>query len=429
MFENAMKLEKEMKKQNSYNDIRNQNKWKNNELSKDSLKATIRQKQSAVKYLYYLLINEDKDKDINYKKYTTSEEKRDDTKKKAINEISPVAKKYIKKAKTKINEMNKSTLEIAKLNYLYFLNKPKVCDVDEKNRTLKNRVNNSCINIHKKNIFKNLNDKSLMRNFEYINNNFHKQFNDAFNKYNPIAHLNNMKLLLEAVPSFYDDISKVKEEVKNDIDFKMDKEKFKNKYENIKKKQEFLPINNKQKLKNNNRKNNIKISLCLPKIKIKAKEEMKKCNPLDYINKFRKNKAPDFKKLKINKIEELNKFIQISDNINDLIKKDTIENKIEKFVDHYNLAKYEKNPNKDYSTIDLKKIDYFQNEKSLIEEKLKKIYLNKYFNSTNEKENKLFNKYKSQIKEFTKKNENNRNSHLNEFDIYLSSKNISISDN
>ena len=54
MFENAMNLGKVMKKQNSYDDIRNPNKWKNNESDTDSLKATIRQKQSAVKYLYYL---------------------------------------------------------------------------------------------------------------------------------------------------------------------------------------------------------------------------------------------------------------------------------------------------------------------------------------------------------------------------------------
>ena len=428
MLDGAIKFDKKLRKHNSFSDFRNMSKWKINESNIDSINLAIKKKQSTVKFLYHILLNENNDKDNN-KKYNSSEEKKDLKKKQKVDEMSPLAQKFLKKANNKINEMNKSTLEIAQLNYLFYLNKPKVCDDYVKNRKMNKRTK-SCVNIREKNLFDNLNSKSLIRNFVYINNNFHKQINDAFMKYNPIAHLNNMKLLLEAVPSFCDDISRVKEEVKNDIDFKTDKEKYKNKYENYLKKQSFLSINKSKQpvLKNSKSKSDINKSVSLPKLKLRMKEEHQKNMPLEFINKLRKNKGNDFKKMKKTKIEEMNKFIEVSDNINNLITKNVIEDKIEKCVDNYNSIKYDKDIGKDNSTLDLKKIDYFKKEKSIIEDNFKKIFLNKYFNVADEKEIRLLNKYQSEMRDFAIKNENNRNNNLNEFDNYLLKKNVSISD-
>ena len=429
MFENSIKSDKKLKRQYSYNDIVNKNWKKNNDVKVDIIKR-IKNMQSKVKFSYCQLLDENNVRDFYYKTLnTSSEEKRRKKKKKTIDNISPLAKRFIKKTNNKINKVNQSTLDIVKLNYLYYLNKPqknvsKSCD--EKSRNKFNRVKSSIDNTNEDNLLKKLNSKSLIKNFVYINNNFHKQINNAFMKYNPTSHLNNMKILLEAVPSFHEDISRVKDEVENDINFKCDKYKFKKKYLNYKNKQNLLSVNQPNLKNEPNLKKNANKIVSLPKIRMN--DENKKVNiHLFFINKLKKNRGQDFKKLKQNKISEINRLISISGNINNLIEKDAIENKIKKYIEDYNIVKYnaEINKNNDFK-IDLNKIDYFRKEKSTIDKKLESFYLNKYFNSIDKQENNLFNKLNSELDVFTNKNINNRDSSLNELDNFLIQNEINI---
>ena len=448
MLEKERKLnEVKLKSLNSYNNILNTNKnWKkNSENNMISIISKIKYMQSKLKHSCNQLLDESFDKHRKYKTLITlSEEKSNNTKKKTIDRISPLAKRMLKKANCKINEVNQSALDIAKLNYLYYLNKPsnsvinKSCD--EKSRNNKSRIQTGFDKNKKdKNIFNNFNNdsfknesdiikkirnKSLVKNFVYINNNYHKQLNSAFMKYNPTAHLNNMKILLQAVPNFHEDISREKKEIENDIDFKNDKFKFKKKYLNYLNKQNPLSLNRpKVIIKPPKFTKNINKSVSLPKIskKEEKKKEEKKINiPMVFINKLKKNKIEDFQKFKQNKISELNKLISISDNINNLIGESTIDTKIKKFINDYNLVKFKSEKNKiiDFK-FKLNNIDYFKPEKTLIDEKLKSFYLKKYFNSINKKEKNLIKNLNSELDIFTNKNINNRDVSLKELDSFL----------
>ena len=454
MLEKETKLNKEkLRRLNSYNNILNTNKnWnKNNEMNMASIISRIKYMQSKLKHSCNQLLDESIDKHNNYKTLITlSEEKNNNNKKKTIDKISPLAKRLLKKANCKINEVSQSALDIAKLNYLYYLNKPsnsiinKSCD--EKSRNNKNTIQTGLDNdIKDKNIFNSINNsfrnesdiikkirnKSLLKNFVYINNNYHKQLNSAFMKYNPTAHLNNMKILLQAVPNFHEDIAREKKEVENDIDFKNDRFKFKKKYLNYLNKQNLLSLNRaKVIIKSPKFKKNINKSVSLPKIRKKEEEkkEEKKINiPMVFINKLKKNKLEDFQKFKQNKINELNNLISISDNINNLIGRSTIDNKITKFISDYNLVKYKSEKNKlNDGKIKLNNIDYFKPEKSLIDEKLKSFYLKKYFNSIDRKEKNLFKNLNSELDIFINKNIINREVSLNELDSFLLKNDINI---
>ena len=427
MLEKGIKLEKKVKRQIScYNIINTSKIWKKiNESNMDSIINKIKNMQSKVNYSYHQLLNDNNNKD-SYNKIlnNSSEEIRDDKKKKTIDKISPIAKKFLQKAKNNINDLNKSTLEIVKLNYLYYLNKPtnnlnKSCD--GKSTKKMNRAK-SYINKNENNLLKNLNNKSLIKNFEYINNSYHKQMNNAFMKYKPTSHLNNMKILLEAVPSFREDILKVKDEVENDIKFKCDKYKFKNKYLNYMTKRTLLSLNKpklKDTFKSKNNKN-INEKICLPKIKLDDKNN-KLSLPLLFINKLKRKKGQNFTILKQNKINEINKLISISGYINDLIEKDAIENKMKKYIEDYNNIKYVPE-----NKIDLNKIDYFRNEKNTIDKKLESFYLNKYFNTIDQKEKNLYTKLNLELDSFTNRNLTNRDISLNELDSFLSKNDVNL---
>ena len=431
--------DKKVKKYSIYSDILNitKNLKKDNDMNTETIINRIKYMQNKVQNSCEQLfdeINEKKNRSL----ITFSEEKNKNNKKKIINKISPFVKKLLKKANNKIDQINQSTLDIAKLNYLYYLNKPsnnvgsKSCadksrDKDIKIRNIvddnKNKSIKDYTSKNESDIIKKIRNKSLVKNFVYINNNYHKQLHSAFMKYNPTTHLNNMKILLEAIPSFQDDISREKKEVESDINFKNDKFKFKKKY---------LNYVNRGNLFSLNKSKNINKSLSLPKIKIK--EETKKNNdfkklniPLMFINNLKKKKNDDFQKYKENKINELNKLVSISDKINNLIGKSTIDNKIKKFINDYNLVKYEAERKKSDSVdIDLNKIDYFKSEKQLIDNKLKSFYIKKYFNTIDKKEKNLYNQLHSELDIFTNNNISNKNISLNELDNYLVKNNIDV---
>ena len=458
MNENEIKFNKNKEtkfpKQKSYNDIFNikHNLKDDNEINMAGIIKRIKLMQSKLKYSYEKLSNESNDRYKKHKSLMTLEESNVNDKKKRNDDISPFAKMLLKKASTKIKEVNESALNIAKLNYLYYLYKPSNSlnnkNTDEEIKNKKDRIK-SCIVIKNRNkstlennndntiknendLIKKINNKSLLKNFDYINNNCHKQLNSAFMKYNPTAHLNNMKILIESVPSFHEDILREKKDIENDIDYLNDKFKYRKKYLHYLNKQELLSINKPKFIIKPIMNKNMKKSISLPKIKIKKeqnKENKKLKIPKIFINRIKNSKEDDFQKFKDNKINEMNKLISISGEIDNLIEKDNIDKKIKLFMNDYNLVKYEaETKHNNDCDIDLNKIDYFKSEKSIIDKKLKSFYLKKYFNSIDKKEKKLYNKLNSELDIFTNNNINNRDNSLNEFDSFLLKNKVNILD-
>ena len=119
--------------------------------------------------------------------------------------------------------------------------------------------------------------------------------------------------------------------------------------------------------------------------------------------------------------------MSITSEINNLINDGTIDKKIKKFVNDYNLVKYEaENKRHDNVKINLSNIDYFKPEKSAVDKKLESFYIKKYFNSVEKKEKNLINKLHSELQFYNNQNLDNRDESLNELDSFLFKNNINI---
>ena len=130
--------------------------------------------------------------------------------------ISPTVRKILSLANTNITEMKSKTEQIMKKNGIYlehFLNKNKTyCQ-----KASGTNDNNSLPPIE--------NTNKLIRNFDYINDNFRRQLNKAFLLYNPYIHLENLYFLQHADPSIKEDINRVRNNVNENVkeikDFKL----------------------------------------------------------------------------------------------------------------------------------------------------------------------------------------------------------------
>jgi len=429
-MDNQLNKEKSLTKQYSYDMLHAKKNWKKSDDSNNMIGIIrkIRNMQSKVRYSYNQLLEEKKDNDMDYRALITlSEEKNNNYNKRTKDNLSPLAQKLLKKANNSIDKVKESTVQIAKLNYLFYANRPtnKITSSVSvgnkiKNKNKKNKYQNSELTKKTESeLIQKLRDKSLVKNFVYINNDYHKQLHSAFMKYNPTAHLNNMKILLDAVPSFHEDISRELKEVENDINFKCDKFKFKKKFVNYLNKQTLFSYNRPKIQMSPGNKKLLRKSVSQPKIRI-TKEDKKSDLPLIFINKLKKSKGEEFRRYKQTQIAELKKLITISSDIKNMIGKDTIDQKIKNFVKDYDLLKYEHEISKRKSiNVNFNKIDYFKSEKASIDDKLKSFYLKKYFNSVDTKESHLLNKLRSELNLFNNKNNSNRDVSLNELDNFL----------
>ena len=126
-----------------------------------------------------------------------------------VHMISPTARKILSFANSNITEMKSKTEQIMKKNGIYlehFLNKnktyyQKASDNDNDNKSLPPIENQN----------------KLIRNFDYVNDNFRRQLNKAFLLYNPYIHLENLYFLQHADPSIKEDINRVRHNVNEDV--------------------------------------------------------------------------------------------------------------------------------------------------------------------------------------------------------------------
>ena len=224
-------------------------------------------------------------------------------------------------------------------------------------------------------------------------------------KFNPYFHLENLHMLEKSVPFIQKDISTLKKEIEEDIKDITDIHKLKKRYEKIK--------NNKYKSKSNE--NILKKTDSSPR---KKKVKYIKQN-LKFLKEVKK--TPKKKSLyKDDKIEEINKILNCTDSIKNIIDDDYINENIEKYINDYSKSKYN-NENKFFVNN-----DYFSEKNKEILNNFKELYSFRLKKTINEKEKRTLNLINRENEYFSKKVMGIKNSLLNEFDSYLEKNEINL---
>jgi hypothetical protein len=259
-----------------------------------------------------------------------------------MEEVSPKAKTILLKIGKNIKKMKQSIADITKMNGLYLEEKAKKTFNQKSKkdiRKIKLRRSSSEIiqgNRTFNNNFDYLNNKKenkkedYVKNFVYVNDNYRKQLNFAFLKYNPISHLDNLKILVQAEPSIRKDIIKINQEVEEDIKWKCDKYHFLKKYLNLLARNERSRSIQKMQESKNNIKNQSSKDNILPNInnnnnKNKATIKTQKSVSSIYkqVNLLEKLNKKEMQKINAQKEqtqEEINYMLNASKEINNFLK-------------------------------------------------------------------------------------------------------------
>ena len=353
---------------------------------------------------------------------------------KSMEHISPNVKTIITKIGRNYGKIRNSITNISKTNGLYLRqNAIKALDnlnSEEKNQNMEKIIEDDKYNINyyktqrnKKFILNDVNalERKSFNNFLYSNASYRKQLNFAFLKYNPNKHLENLKLLVQTEPLIRKDVNIIKKEVDEDIKWRCDKHHFRKKYEILKKRfkrSNSVQADPKLQLDNQNKKIlpnlNTKETVKIMKILTPSFSDKKIFNIYDI-----KKKEEDSKIIihKEKKLEELKNILKASSGINELIKDNNINKKIDMFKTNYDikvkLSEYYDDNNKN-----LLETDYFYEEKKNIINKLGNIYEFKISNNLKEKEkeNKLKGKIINDNDAFNLKLIEEKNDAINDID-------------
>ena len=349
--------------------------------------------------------------------------------------ISPNSKTLIAKIKKNVKKISNSILDITRMNGLFlgqttrktfntyrtdknkkslkkinfktenFLLENLNKDGNELNQEQKDKKKNNKMQRIKK--FTTLNDTNkkkreieiikdrYVKNFAFVNDNYRRQFNFAFLKYNPTKHLEDLKFLVETEPLIGKDIIRIKKDVEDDIKFRCDKNHFRKKYEYIKKRfQRSSSVETNPKTQFHTFKNGLLPSLKDKKFNQTIKVSTPSFSKKSVINSHEIKKYDEESKLsklvfpKEEKIEELKHMLMASTGINTLIQKENIDNKIDMYRTKYE-EKVKLNELYDIKNINLLEKDYFEEEKKNIINQLGDIYQFQMDKNLKEKENKL----------------------------------------
>ena len=367
---------------------------------------------------------------------------------KLMEEVSKKSKIILLKIGKHVKKIKQSMTDITKMNGLYLDEKAKKNYDNKKGIITKLRKNNSTEDINKNKTFtdnlnkfknnlnysdnedENNNDKfnqnkrtkkeNYVKNFVYVNDNYRKQLNFAFLKYNPQAHLENLKILVQADPSIRKDISKIKEEIEEDIKWKCDKHHFKKKYLH------FLAKNHrdgsvparKSKKSNNN--------LSLPNInkkKLKLEKSIskvfKQVSLNDILNKKEEKKINQQKELTK---EQIHHMLIASKEIDNLLQNENINDKIDLFKTDYAKLMYYPRINDSNSTVkenNLLEKDYFVDDKKKVVEKIGDVFAFRMNKNINEKERLYKGRINNENERFKKRVVEEKQSALDEFNSYI----------
>ena len=134
-------------------------------------------------------------------------------------DVSPPMRKLLIKMNKEITTIKESTDQIAKMNEVYL---DKYIYNNKSNEFNKSQSQKDLCVTNKQG--------KLVRNFSYINNTYRKQLNQAFMKFNPLLHLDNLKVLSKVDPEINKDINQMKSTIDHDLDEITDKYYYKKRY-------------------------------------------------------------------------------------------------------------------------------------------------------------------------------------------------------
>ena len=399
--------------------------------------------------------------------------------------LSKNVQKMLKKISKNVNQIKSSIIDITKMNGLYLEDRAKktffrthqanngLLSLNNKNNSeldinrmkaikkMNFRKTQSDLNINgnknsKQNLEKSDNNKDkekkeddYTKNFVYVNDNYRRQLNFAFLKYNADQHLENIKFLVQADPSIRDDINNIIQEVQNDIEWKCDKKHFAKKYLNLKERYERIRnirlLNEKEKEKENQKEKkgeieNLKENL-LPKIKnnknLKNKTNTKTFRQKSLGNIYHKlNYGIKFNKKELNKLnaqkeqtkEEINHMLIASKEIDNFIQDENINNKIDMFKTDYARQMYgfyQQNDSNNSKNNVLEK-DYFLEQKENIVNKIGNVFSFKMDKTVNEQEKMFKGKIYDEAKKFRKRIVDGKKNALDEFNGYITTYQIKL---
>ena len=441
------------------------------------------------RYMKYMvdLLNEETFKDRRKKNlYNIFKNENDNVSSSRIEEhLSDNVKKMLKKIGKNVNHIKKSIIDITKMNGLYLEEKAKKTffrthqfnkgslSINNKNNSaldLKKRKTQSNINIRgnnnissiiensKKNDKNNENEKKqnkndrnekekendYTKNFVYVNDNYRRQLNFAFLKYNPEQHLENIKFLVQVDPSVRDDITNIIQEVQNDIEWKCDKKHFAKKYLNLKEKYERIRniklLNEKEKeiqrLKDDLKdKKNILPNIRNNNFKKKVGSKIYKqrslgsiFNKLNYGMKYNKKELSKLNAQKEQTKEEINHMLIASKEIDNFIQDENISNKIDMFKTDYarQMYGYYQSNETNNSKNNLLEKDYFLEQKENIVNKIGNVLSFQMDKNVNEQEKMFKGKIYDEAKKFRKRIVDGKKNALDEFNGYITTYQIKL---
>ena len=382
-----------------------------------------------------------------------------------VDGVSPYAKTILLKIGKHIKRMKKSISDITKMNGLYLEqnarntfqleNKQKNEDTPKLNfknihldSILKNDTNNRTYLNNNTNLKNYLSDddddkseerhkkEDYVKNFMYVNDNYRKQLNFAFLKYNPISHLENLKILIQADPSIRKDISKIKEEVEEDIKWKCDKFHFRKKYLNFISKYPRSNSVQPPKIALSPKPLKPKNKNILPNIKKNSQREKKIISPqyskgktINFFDKLRSRENLKYTNQKEQKIEEMNQMLNATSQINNLIKDENINNKINLYKTDYAQKMYY--TNRDNSKINKSLInkDYFLEDKKKVVDEIGNAYCFQISRNAKEKEKQLKGKIINENNKIHKRIVDGKKSIMEEIYAYIENNQVKTGKN
>ena len=463
--------------ENQYNDIKI---WRQNQnTSSDGIIQKIKSYKRLVKDSLKNITGEENE-DINKIKEITKKKNilKDSNSSKNLDRVSENAKKILNNINKHIRKIKESNEDITALNALYLdntifdnrINKNK----NNKNKISQNNSLNKIGNLQDVNLIsddnynKAIEKKDGRNNFVYVNNNYRRQLDKSFMKFNPLVYLNNLKVLLQVSPSVKEDVKKTKNDIEEDIKWLCDKNKYRKKFYaymaknnrsrsvetnnySIYKSNDNINFNRKKKLIINTNINSNNVSqgeiarstkniankpkfVILPKIIRESKSPKGLSIGKNIFEKLKKKELQKSISIKDQKIDEYNQMCDITKEIDGFIGKQNINEKVDKFIYDYKLHNYFKNLRDNENkaniniNINIKKKDYYIEQKSKINDMLGNLYINKIQKRVKEKEQFYGDKIKRDKNDYFLKIDNELQKSLNEFDNNIILNQINLND-
>ena len=385
--------------------------------------------------------------------------------------LSKHVKKMLEKIGKNVNHIKKSILDITKMNGLYLEDKAKktffrthhinngsftknnsAIEINRKmipkklslkkneNENDINKEGNQTFSINQEDKNEKVNKKDdYAKNFVYVNDNYRRQLNFAFLKYNSEQHLENLKFLVESDPSIREDINGIIQEVEKDIKWKCDKRHFAKKYYNLiekyKRSRSMKEINEKNEKENNknilpdihNNKKNFKNRTTTKNFKQKSFRKI--YNQINYGMKYNKKELSKLNAQKEQTKEEMNHMLIASKEIDNFIQDNNINNKIDMFKTDYARQIYGYFSDNGPKESNLLKKDYFLDDKANIVQKIGNVFSFKMDKTVNEQEKMFKGKIYDEAKKFRKRIIDGKKNALDEFNGYITTYQIKLPNN